>query len=165
MSQNKSFKDGKTGIERTIGFCHVEHLNKKTKFRNFKLRFRQTPAETTYAYAMKENQDGVFRRIINHSLTFTDLISVTIDFGRADRNPNDPPNRKVGRRLARMRMKFKPVEVNYFITLVEITAKKITVNLVSEDIPYDLQKFRYMVLVQDRSSGHVRLMNKKFDEY
>lgn len=161
MNPNTSFVDSKTGEKRWMFFYHQDNT--------IKFRFSdvdKVAAEVTYCYSAKKSLEHlaeVVQKYIDSAGSHEELIK--IDFGIAIRNPKDMPNRKLSKRLARMRMKHKPLTAFYYINSVKLVDQKTLVSLKSiEDLRMSksnkhnvLSELNTMFLILDKNSN-VRIL-------
>lgn len=149
MNQNRYFTDKISEKRRELFF----EYNKKRRI-----------SEIAYCYSLKEDLRVTYNSIVNSLLDFnSEDFSLYVDFGMAAQNPKDMPNRKIGQRLSRMRMKFKPITVKYKITNILISSDKTQISLecdekdVSKETYEYIRKFSRLALVKIKKSDRLRL--------
>lgn len=110
---NIFFNDLKLGHERKMFFHYID-------LKDFLDSFEE-PKEMSYCYSPKKSIFEI-KSIIESFIKSDGLTEklILIDFGIAVKNPKDRPNRRLSSRLARFRMKFKPISVGYSIKYIKI---------------------------------------------
>jgi hypothetical protein len=159
------YVDQKTQTVRDVNFFHYDGLSKSSQSlplrRRRNLRHKDKLTEITVAFSFEKLANVLIHDIFEHFIDGLGDMTVNVYLGSAVKNPKDAPNRKVARRLARMRMKFKPTVEQYQVHGVTISGSVLRANLSRVKLPQDEPMPTEISLVLDKKTGKLRVYAKR----